>query len=167
KRLSCSESSFTESDSSPPGARRRFSALMDTHRFASPLEGDGDMHTRQTPIKTRGSSLEGTSMPVGSGLVESSSTASVGHPGGDLVFEETKETGCQLPIVLPNKLLRPADPAAATPMVPLHIPESELVLRRPRHHQIPTDSEKRTATRSGTKVIKSASATALSVIIPA
>ncbi|RXN15376.1 microtubule-associated serine threonine- kinase 1-like protein [Labeo rohita] len=153
KRLSCSESSFTESDSSPPGARRRFSALMDTHRFASPLEGDGDMHTRQTPIKTRGSSLEGASMPVGSGLVESSSSASVGHPG--------------------DKLLRPADAAAATPTVPLHIPDtfgprvgSDLVLRRARH-QIPTDNEKRTATRSGTKVIKSASATALSVIIPA
>ncbi|XP_016409545.1 microtubule-associated serine/threonine-protein kinase 1 [Sinocyclocheilus rhinocerous] len=151
KRLSCSESSFTESDSSPPGARRRFSALMDTHRFTSPLEGDGDAHTRQTPIKTRGLSLEGASVPVCSGLVESSSTASVGHPG--------------------DKLLRPAD---ATPAVPLHMPDSfgprigsDLVLRRARHHQIPTDSEKRSATRSGTKVIKSASATALSVIIPA
>ncbi|XP_016113824.1 microtubule-associated serine/threonine-protein kinase 1 isoform X2 [Sinocyclocheilus grahami] len=149
KRLSCSELSFTESESSPPGARRRFSALMDTHRFASPLEGDGDVHTRQTPIKTRGLSLEGASVPIGSGLVESSSAASVGHPG--------------------DKLLRPADAVA-----PLHIPDSfgprvgsDLVLRRARHHQIPTDSEKRTATRSGTKVIKSASATALSVIIPA
>uniref|UniRef100_A0A672QI85 non-specific serine/threonine protein kinase n=1 Tax=Sinocyclocheilus grahami TaxID=75366 RepID=A0A672QI85_SINGR len=151
KRLSCSESSFIESDSSPPGARRRFSALMDTHRFASPLEGDGDANTRQTPIKTRGSSLEGASVPVCSGLVESSYTASVGPPG--------------------DKLLRPAD---ATPAVPLHMPDSfgprigsDLVLRRARHHQIPTDSEKRSATRSGTKVIKSASATALSVIIPA
>uniref|UniRef100_A0A671PZT6 Microtubule associated serine/threonine kinase 1 n=1 Tax=Sinocyclocheilus anshuiensis TaxID=1608454 RepID=A0A671PZT6_9TELE len=132
KRLSCSESSFTESDSSPPGARRRFSALMDTHRFASPLEGDGDVHTRQTPIKTRGSSLEGASMPVCSGLVESSSTASVGHPGDSF-----------------------------GPRI-----GSDLVLWRARHHQIPTDSEKRSATRSGTKVIKSASATALSVIIP-
>uniref|UniRef100_A0A8C2GIV5 non-specific serine/threonine protein kinase n=1 Tax=Cyprinus carpio TaxID=7962 RepID=A0A8C2GIV5_CYPCA len=142
KRLSCSESSFTESDSSPPGARRRFSALMDTHRFASPLEGDGDVRTRKTPIKTRGLSLEGASVPIGSGLVES------------------------------NKLLRPADASAAT--APLLIPDSfgprvgsDLVLRRARHHQIPTDSEKRTATRSGTKVIKSASTTALSVIIPA
>ncbi|KTF88475.1 hypothetical protein cypCar_00031794 [Cyprinus carpio] len=154
KRLSCSELSFIESDSSPPGARRRFSALMDTHRFASPLEGDGDVHTRQTTIKTRGLSLEGASVPVCSGLVESSSTASVGHPG--------------------DKLLRPADAAAATPAVPLHMPDSfgprvgsDLVLRRARHHQIQTDSEKLSATRSGTKVIKSASATALSVIIPA
>uniref|UniRef100_A0A8C1L7C5 non-specific serine/threonine protein kinase n=1 Tax=Cyprinus carpio TaxID=7962 RepID=A0A8C1L7C5_CYPCA len=71
-----------------------------------------------------------------------------------------------------HKLLRPADASAATP--PLLIPDSfgprvgsDLVLRRARHHQIPTDSEKRTATRSGTKVIKSASTTALSVIIPA
>uniref|UniRef100_A0A672QID6 non-specific serine/threonine protein kinase n=1 Tax=Sinocyclocheilus grahami TaxID=75366 RepID=A0A672QID6_SINGR len=133
KRLSCSESSFIESDSSPPGARRRFSALMDTHRFASPLEGDGDANTRQTPIKTRGSSLEGASVPVCSGLVESSYTASVGPPGDSF-----------------------------GPRI-----GSDLVLRRARHHQIPTDSEKRSATRSGTKVIKSASATALSVIIPA
>jgi len=87
KRLSCSESSFTESDSSPPGARRRFSALMDTHRFASPLEGDGEVHTRQPAIKVRGTSLEGASMPVSSSLLESSSAASVGHPGGDLVFK--------------------------------------------------------------------------------
>uniref|UniRef100_A0A8C2CHC3 non-specific serine/threonine protein kinase n=1 Tax=Cyprinus carpio TaxID=7962 RepID=A0A8C2CHC3_CYPCA len=70
-----------------------------------------------------------------------------------------------------HKLLRPADASAAT--APLLIPDSfgprvgsDLVLRRARHHQIPTDSEKRTATRSGTKVIKSASTTALSVIIP-
>uniref|UniRef100_A0A8C1PAU9 non-specific serine/threonine protein kinase n=1 Tax=Cyprinus carpio TaxID=7962 RepID=A0A8C1PAU9_CYPCA len=133
KRLSCSELSFIESDSSPPGARRRFSALMDTHRFTSPLEGDGDVHTRQTPIKTRGLSLEGASVPVCSGLVESSSTASVGHPGDSF-----------------------------GPRI-----GSDLVLRRARHHQIQTDSEKLSATRSGTKVIKSASATALSVIIPA
>lgn len=58
--------------------------------------------------------------------------------------------------------------------MPLHVPDSfgprvgsDLVLRRAQHHQISTDSDKRTATRSGTKVIKSASATALSVIIPA
>ncbi|XP_034996779.2 microtubule-associated serine/threonine-protein kinase 1 isoform X2 [Zootoca vivipara] len=43
KRLSASESSYTESDSSPPlGARRRFSALMDTSRFAVPLETDNE-----------------------------------------------------------------------------------------------------------------------------
>lgn len=62
KRLSFSESSFTESDSSPPsGARRRFSALMDTHRLDSPLEVDSELHvpTKQPPVKARGASLEG------------------------------------------------------------------------------------------------------------
>uniref|UniRef100_A0A669D8R5 non-specific serine/threonine protein kinase n=1 Tax=Oreochromis niloticus TaxID=8128 RepID=A0A669D8R5_ORENI len=62
KRLSCSESSFTESDSSPPsGARRRFSALMDSYRLASPLELDSELPVpgRQPPVKARGTSLEG------------------------------------------------------------------------------------------------------------
>ena len=53
-----------EGDSSPPlGARRRFSALMDTHRFASPLEGDPDPLSRQTPVKARGTSLDGFNVP--------------------------------------------------------------------------------------------------------
>ncbi|KAA0706256.1 Microtubule-associated serine/threonine-protein kinase 1 [Triplophysa tibetana] len=141
KRLSCSESSFTESDSSPPGARRRFSALVDTHRFVSHLEGDSD-HTRQPVIKARGSSLE-----------ETTSTPSVAAPHTD-------------------KLLRTTDVATAT--ASLHMPDpcsprvgTEVILRRPRHHQIPTEGEKHAVARSGTKVIKSASATALSVIMPA
>lgn len=53
-----------EGDSSPPlGARRRFSALMDTHRFTSPLEGDGEMQPQQSGAKSRGSSVEGTTTP--------------------------------------------------------------------------------------------------------
>ncbi|XP_056608313.1 microtubule-associated serine/threonine-protein kinase 1 isoform X1 [Triplophysa dalaica] len=141
KRLSCSESSFTESDSSPPGARRRFSALVDTHRFVSHLEGDSDAHARQPVFKARGSSLE-----------ETTSTPSAAPPT--------------------DKLLRTADVATGT--VPPHMPDSfspragtEVILRRARHHQIPTEGEKHAVARSGTKVIKSASATALSVIIPA
>ncbi|XP_049332096.1 microtubule-associated serine/threonine-protein kinase 1 isoform X2 [Astyanax mexicanus] len=153
KRLSCSESSFTESDSSPPsGARRRFSALMDTHRFASPLEGETETPTRQPPVKARGTSLEGATLPSSSGSLESSGIAA-GGLGAD-------------------KLLKPADAAVAS--APLHVPDlfgpratSDLVLRRARHHQLSADGEKRTQTRTGTKVIKSASATALSVIIPA
>lgn len=61
KRLSCSES-FTESDTSPSsGVRRRFSALMDTHRLASPLEVDSELqiHSKQPQVKARGVSLEG------------------------------------------------------------------------------------------------------------
>ncbi|MEQ2185949.1 hypothetical protein GOODEAATRI_023462, partial [Goodea atripinnis] len=56
------KSFFTESDSSPPsGARRRFSALMDMSRFASPqeLETEAPGLGKQPPVKTRGTSLEG------------------------------------------------------------------------------------------------------------
>uniref|UniRef100_A0A3B4ZB85 Microtubule associated serine/threonine kinase 1b n=1 Tax=Stegastes partitus TaxID=144197 RepID=A0A3B4ZB85_9TELE len=112
KRLSCSESSFTESDSSPPsGARRRFSALMDTYRLASPLELDSELPvpSKQPPVKARGTSLEGAMGAISS---------------------------------------------------------QDLVLRRVRHQQLSAEGEKRNS-RPGTKVIKSASATALSVIIPA
>uniref|UniRef100_A0A3P8N760 non-specific serine/threonine protein kinase n=1 Tax=Astatotilapia calliptera TaxID=8154 RepID=A0A3P8N760_ASTCA len=117
KRLSCSESSFTESDSSPPsGARRRFSALMDSYRLASPLELDSELPVpgRQPPVKARGTSATILGLPD------------------------------------------PQGTCGAT---------TDLVLRRVRHQQL-SEGEKRSS-RPGTKVIKSASATALSVIIPA
>uniref|UniRef100_A0A3P8TBS4 non-specific serine/threonine protein kinase n=1 Tax=Amphiprion percula TaxID=161767 RepID=A0A3P8TBS4_AMPPE len=133
KRLSCSESSFTESDSSPPsGARRRFSALMDTYRLASPLELDSELPvpSKQPPMKARGTSLEGAMGAISS--------------QGDL-----SATILGLP--------DPLGPRGAT---------TDLVLRRARHQQLSVEGEKRNS-RPGTKVIKSASATALSVIIPA
>lgn len=75
-----------------------------------------------------------------------------------------------------EKLLRPADaslplPASATVLgLPdTQVPRgatSDLVLRRVRHQQLSAEGEKRNS-RPGSKVIKSASATALSVIIPA
>ncbi|CAL9693484.1 unnamed protein product [Knipowitschia caucasica] len=147
KRLSCSESSFTESDSSPPsGVRRRFSALMDPHRLPSDPE-----QNRQNAIKTRGTSLEGA--------------AAIGNSPADLrAFLKESAT-----IASGEKLLRPDTglplPVSATV---LGLPDApgtrgaitDLVLRRAHHHQLTTDGEKR-------KVIKSASATALSVIIPA
>uniref|UniRef100_A0A3Q1EGL9 non-specific serine/threonine protein kinase n=1 Tax=Acanthochromis polyacanthus TaxID=80966 RepID=A0A3Q1EGL9_9TELE len=133
KRLSCSESSFTESDSSPPsGARRRFSALMDTYRLASPLELDSELPvpSKQPPMKARGTSLEGAMGAISS--------------QGDLrpFLKDTND---------------PLGPRGAT---------TDLVLRRARHQQLSAEGEKRSS-RPGTKVIKSASATALSVIIPA
>ncbi|KAG7504633.1 microtubule-associated serine serine/threonine-protein kinase 1-like [Solea senegalensis] len=161
KRLSCSESSFTESDSSPPsGARRRFSALMDTHRFASPLEIDSELLTssRQPPVKARGTSLEGAMGTISSqGDLRAYLKDGNGHAAGD-------------------KILRPADPVLPLPgsatvlgLQEAHGPRgatTDLVLRRVRHQQLTAEGEKRNS-RPGTKVIKSASATALSVIIPA
>uniref|UniRef100_A0A8C4EMX2 non-specific serine/threonine protein kinase n=1 Tax=Dicentrarchus labrax TaxID=13489 RepID=A0A8C4EMX2_DICLA len=143
KRLSCSESLYMEGDASPPlGARRRFSALMDTHRFASPLDGEPDFLSRQVPIKVRGTSLDGTSSEVvrTPGVATAITTLSPGPAatGRDMM----------------TPLYDPLGPRAT----------NDLVLRRARHQQL-SDGEKRNS-RPGNKVTKSASATALSVIIP-
>uniref|UniRef100_A0A3Q2P3P7 non-specific serine/threonine protein kinase n=1 Tax=Fundulus heteroclitus TaxID=8078 RepID=A0A3Q2P3P7_FUNHE len=147
KRLSCSESLYMEGDASPPlGARRRFSALMETNRFASPFEGESDSMTRQNLMKFRGTSLDGTTVPSkrtsgSSGVSSAVMTLSSGPatPSRDVI----------------TPLYDPLGPRAT----------NDLVLRRARHHHLSGDGEKRNS-RQGNKVIKSASATALSVIIP-
>ncbi|XP_028454889.1 microtubule-associated serine/threonine-protein kinase 1 [Perca flavescens] len=156
KRFSCSESSFTESDYSPPsGARRRFSALMDTHRLASPLEVDSELPvpSRQPPVKARGTSLEGAMGAIASqGDLRALLKDSNGHAAGDKFLRPADG-----PLPLPGSAAGPQGPRGAT---------TDLVLRRVRHQQLSAEGEKRNS-RPGTKVIKSASATALSVIIPA
>ncbi|XP_036069207.1 microtubule-associated serine/threonine-protein kinase 1 isoform X3 [Oryzias melastigma] len=142
KRLSCSESLHMEGDASPPlGARRRFSALMDTHRFASPLEGDSDVHSRQNAMRIRGTSLDGTMVPSPSLLEQRASP------------KEINGAAASRDVMTP--LYDSLGPRAA----------NDLVLRRARHQHLSSDGEKRNS-RSGNKVIKSASATTLSVIIP-
>ncbi|XP_024127930.1 microtubule-associated serine/threonine-protein kinase 1 isoform X2 [Oryzias melastigma] len=155
KRLSCSETFFTDSDSSPAsGARRRFSALMDMQRLASPLELDFEPPGKHTPVKTRGASLEGAM-----GFVS---------PHGDLRAFLKEVSG----VAAGDKLLRPADSVGAAASLGPPDPQgsrgatTDLVLRRARHQQLSVEGEKPNS-RPGTKVIKSASATALSVMIPA
>ncbi|XP_061892867.1 microtubule-associated serine/threonine-protein kinase 1-like [Entelurus aequoreus] len=145
KRLSCSETSFTESDYSPPsGARRRFSALMDTHRLASPLEVDPEQSTSkgQPQVKVRGTSLEGA-------MVSSQGDLRTFFKDGNGFTAGASAMVLGLPEL--------QGPRGAT---------TDLVLRRVRHQQLSAEGEKLTS-RPGNKVIKSASATALSVIIPA
>uniref|UniRef100_A0AAX7VE65 non-specific serine/threonine protein kinase n=1 Tax=Astatotilapia calliptera TaxID=8154 RepID=A0AAX7VE65_ASTCA len=146
KRLSCSESLYTEGDASPPlGARRRFSALMDTHRFASPLEGESEFLSRQNYMKVRGTSLDGTTVPSPSLLEQRNSLKEINGAG------VSAATGRD--VMTP--LYDPLGPRAT----------NDLVLRRARHQHLSGEGEKRNS-RAGNKVIKSASATALSVIIP-
>ncbi|XP_076026404.1 microtubule-associated serine/threonine-protein kinase 1 [Genypterus blacodes] len=166
KRLSCSESLYMEGDSSPPlGARRRFSALMDTHRFASPLEGEPDFLSRQVPIKTRGTSLDGANVPTPSLLEQRASLRELN--GGDKPSRQGETPG----VITTAATLAPGPAAPARDVAtPLYDPlgpraTNDLVLRRARHQQLSGDGEKRNS-RAGNKVIKSASATALSVIIP-
>ncbi|XP_034045768.1 microtubule-associated serine/threonine-protein kinase 1-like isoform X3 [Thalassophryne amazonica] len=158
KRLSCSESSFNESDASPPsGARRRFSALMDTHRLASPLEIDSELLilSRQSPIKARVASLEGTM----------GTTSSQGDLRSFLKDGNNITAGDKLLRSLDTSLPLPAVLGLPDPLVP-HGVSNDLMLRRVCRHQLSAKGDKRN-THTGTKVIKSASATALSIIIPA
>ncbi|XP_061572628.1 microtubule-associated serine/threonine-protein kinase 1 isoform X1 [Cololabis saira] len=165
KRLSCSESLYSEGDASPPlGARRRFSALMDTHRFASPLEGEPEFLFRQNPLKVRGTSLDGSGVPSPSLLEQRASLREVN--GADKSPKPGDTPSISSATVSPG----PAAAAGRDVMTPLYDPlgaraTNDLVLRRARHHHLSGDGEKRTS-RQGNKVIKSASATTLSVIIP-
>nr|XP_023692022.1 microtubule-associated serine/threonine-protein kinase 1-like isoform X1 [Paramormyrops kingsleyae] len=147
KRLSCSELSYMESDSSPPlGARRRFSALMDTHRLSSPLEGDPEQQPRQHPVKTRGKSFEGVAATSTAQAEQSAPLKEdVGGAMGDIMRTAGELAGPAVAAV-----------AAGAPR--------DLVLRHTRQPLL-GDGEKQ-GQRAGGKVIKSASATALSVIIP-
>uniref|UniRef100_A0A673G8X8 non-specific serine/threonine protein kinase n=1 Tax=Sinocyclocheilus rhinocerous TaxID=307959 RepID=A0A673G8X8_9TELE len=147
KRLSCSESLYMEGDCSPPmGARRRFSALMDTHRFAAPQEGDGELSEKQGAAKAPGSLVEGATAP-------SSPSANERRNAGKEVMSASKG-----PATETRDVVAMGDTVGQRAT-------KDLVLRQARHQKLSSDGEKRTS-RPGNKVIKSASATALSVIIP-
>ncbi|XP_036895425.1 microtubule-associated serine/threonine-protein kinase 2 isoform X11 [Sturnira hondurensis] len=157
KRLSVSESSHTESDSSPPlTVRRRCSGLLDVPRFPeSPEEATSTPRKQQqegvwllTPL-----SGEGAPGPIPERPVEQQLKLD-GDPGGQSSgFSPAMETrGRGTPQL--------AEGATAKAI-------SDLAVRRARHRLLSGDSiEKRTA-RPINKVIKSASATALSLLIPA
>ncbi|TRY92597.1 hypothetical protein DNTS_029257 [Danionella cerebrum] len=165
KRLSCSESLFMEGDCSPPmGARRRFSALMDTHKFATPLEGEVE---RQAAAKAPKG--EGATAPLSPNVNEQKTEGKEG-------MSTTGIRGTDMPSRLGEKSAPQPIPSTETTegvsrdAVPMGEPfgqraTKDLVLRRVRHQQLSSDGDKRTS-RPGNKVIKSASATALSVIIP-
>ncbi|XP_029440412.1 microtubule-associated serine/threonine-protein kinase 1 [Rhinatrema bivittatum] len=150
KRFSASESSYTESDSSPPlAARRRFSALMDAARFAAPLED---------AVESRGgvkNALEGGT-PTGPHPPEHKLPKEgevLEHAEGRVEAERGGTVALQ-----PPRDLDPTAPRAT----------NDLVLRRARHQQqMSVEAAEKRVPRTGGKVIKSASTTALSVIIPA
>ncbi|XP_075758513.1 microtubule-associated serine/threonine-protein kinase 1 isoform X2 [Pelodiscus sinensis] len=151
KRLSASECSYPESESSPPlGARRRFSALMDTSRFATPLEDDDEPQARG-PARENGGPR---AVPRAEGKEGGTGGArDPAAPGDTEAGEREKGADTQAP--------KDADPQAPKAT-------NDLVLRRARHQQLSGESaSERRSARAGGKVIKSASATALSVMIPA
>uniref|UniRef100_A0A8C6XDA9 non-specific serine/threonine protein kinase n=1 Tax=Naja naja TaxID=35670 RepID=A0A8C6XDA9_NAJNA len=126
-----SESSHTESDSSPPlTVRRHCSGLLEMPRFAVSTEEDG-----------KKKQLDGTSLPL------------------------TQPRECGNTTEVCDHYTRSNSSESSDFMTPKAT--SDLAVRRARHRLLSGDSgEKRTSPRPVNKVIKSASATALSLLIP-
>ncbi|XP_057404188.1 microtubule-associated serine/threonine-protein kinase 2 isoform X4 [Balaenoptera acutorostrata] len=157
KRLSVSESSHTESDSSPPlTVRRHCSGLLDVPRFPEGTEEAGGPPRRQ--------------QQEGAWLLT--------PPSGEWVSGPAPERPAERRLKLDEEPLgqsSASSPAAetrggrGTPQLAEGATAkaiSDLAVRRARHRLLSGDSiEKRTA-RPINKVIKSASATALSLLIP-
>uniref|UniRef100_A0A8C6X7V1 non-specific serine/threonine protein kinase n=1 Tax=Naja naja TaxID=35670 RepID=A0A8C6X7V1_NAJNA len=152
KHISVSESSHTESDSSPPlTVRRHCSGLLEMPRFAVSTEEDG-----------KKKQLDGTSLPLTQPreclpyLIPEQSIKRELQLGDNDGLKTPSSTCCSAV----SQLVECSD--FMTPKA-----TSDLAVRRARHRLLSGDSgEKRTSPRPVNKVIKSASATALSLLIP-
>ncbi|XP_007569417.1 microtubule-associated serine/threonine-protein kinase 2 isoform X16 [Poecilia formosa] len=177
KRLSVSESSHTESDSSPPLTVRRrcCSAIIEMPRFAisaeeegSPAGGAGSRKSPSLlgPAAVRGPRSEELPLSIPELPVER-----------ELKLEESPTTPSSTSSQQSKATLTPGssgDGGAATkaadgdsPSTPRAI--SDLAARRARHRLLSGDADKHAASggaRPFTKVIKSASANTLSLVIP-
>uniref|UniRef100_A0A8C4YQG2 non-specific serine/threonine protein kinase n=1 Tax=Gopherus evgoodei TaxID=1825980 RepID=A0A8C4YQG2_9SAUR len=131
RRLSVSESSHTESDSSPPlTVRRRCSGLLDMPRFAISAEEEGLAPKKQQSDGTLPSTVQ--------------------SPGSTTDFSDQR--------IRSNSN---EGPDFTTPKA-----ISDLAVRRARHRLLSGESGEKRTSRPVNKVIKSASATALSLLIP-
>uniref|UniRef100_A0A8C3SPB8 non-specific serine/threonine protein kinase n=1 Tax=Chelydra serpentina TaxID=8475 RepID=A0A8C3SPB8_CHESE len=149
KRLSVSESSHTESDSSPPlTVRRRCSGLLDMPRFAISAEEEGIAPKKQQSDGTLLSTVqsrEGLPLPIPEQPTEREQ-----HLG--------ENTG---PTTPSSMVTYCGAPDFTTPKA-----ISDLAVRRARHRLLSGESGEKRTSRPVNKVIKSASATALSLLIP-
>nr|XP_020639015.1 microtubule-associated serine/threonine-protein kinase 2 isoform X2 [Pogona vitticeps] len=169
KHISVSESSHTESDSSPPlTVRRRCSGLLDMSRFAVSAEEEGKKKALDGASLAVTQPREGLPFPIPEQPVErelqlddengpktpsstvssvSSSTLSAGSTT-DFCEQRTRSNSSEGPEFTTSK---------AT---------SDLAVRRARHRLLSGESAEKRTSRPVNKVIKSASATALSLLIP-
>ncbi|KAM6457381.1 microtubule-associated serine/threonine-protein kinase 2 isoform 6-T6 [Liasis olivaceus] len=170
KHISVSESSHTESDSSPPlTVRRHCSGFLEMPRFAISAEEEGKKKQLdgtslsltqpreclpylipEQPIKRELQLGDNDGLKTPSATVSSmSSSTFIGGNTTDVSDHCTRSNSSESPDFMTPK---------AT---------SDLAARRARHRLLSGDSgEKRTSPRPVNKVIKSASATALSLLIP-
>uniref|UniRef100_A0A669DXF5 non-specific serine/threonine protein kinase n=1 Tax=Oreochromis niloticus TaxID=8128 RepID=A0A669DXF5_ORENI len=143
KRLSVSESSHTESDSSPPLTVRRrcCSAIIEMPRFAISSEEEGGQG-QELPLAI-------PELPV----------------ERELKLDESPTTPSSTSSQLSKATLTRQCTDSDSPSIPRAI--SDLAARRARHRMLSGDADRHATTRPLNKVIKSASATTLSLMIPA
>ncbi|XP_039904346.1 microtubule-associated serine/threonine-protein kinase 2 isoform X1 [Simochromis diagramma] len=188
KRLSVSESSHTESDSSPPLTVRRrcCSAIIEMPRFAISSEeeggqGQGALGSRKSP------SLLGPNAVRGLRCDELPLAIPELPVERELKLDESPTTPSSTSSQLSKATLTPGSSGDAceranssngaasggakaaadsdSPSIPKAI--SDLAARRARHRMLSGDADRHATTRPLNKVIKSASATTLSLMIPA
>ncbi|KAF7711834.1 microtubule-associated serine/threonine-protein kinase 2 isoform X3 [Silurus meridionalis] len=163
KRLSVSESSHTESDSSPPLTVRRrcCSAIIEMPRFAISTEED---NARKTPIRAQRSEELPSAIPELPVERELRLDESPITPGST---SSQATRGTLTPGSCGESVDRASPRCSTTEGADISSPKaiSDLAVRRARHRLLSGDTEKHTS-RPLNKVIKSASATALSLMIP-
>uniref|UniRef100_A0A8C6X912 non-specific serine/threonine protein kinase n=1 Tax=Naja naja TaxID=35670 RepID=A0A8C6X912_NAJNA len=161
KHISVSESSHTESDSSPPlTVRRHCSGLLEMPRFAVSTEEDG-----------KKKQLDGTSLPLTQPreclpyLIPEQSIKRELQLGDNDGLKTPSSTVSSMSSTTFTGIWDCNSSESSDFMTPKAT--SDLAVRRARHRLLSGDSgEKRTSPRPVNKVIKSASATALSLLIP-
>ncbi|XP_069837279.1 microtubule-associated serine/threonine-protein kinase 2 [Dendropsophus ebraccatus] len=167
KRLSASESSHTESDSSPPlTVRRRCSGLVDMPRFAISTDEEPrslkkllHQDISSTPFSREGSMLQ---QPVERELkLDEELAPSTPSPTISNSSSTTLTAGSTADSSDQSTHISSDTPDLTTPKA-----ISDLAVRRARHRLLSGDSIEKRTSRPVNKVIKSASATALSLMIP-
>ncbi|XP_062478967.1 microtubule-associated serine/threonine-protein kinase 2 isoform X4 [Pezoporus occidentalis] len=170
KRLSMSESSHTESDSSPPlTVRRRCSGLLDMPRFAISTEDEGTVLKRpqsEGMLLPTVQSREGLPVPIPEQPVEQElqleGDAGPTIPSTAVSSASTLTAGSTADFSDPRARSNSNEgPDFTTPKA-----ISDLAVRRARHRLLSGESGEKRTSRPINKVIKSASATALSLLIP-
>uniref|UniRef100_A0A8D2KVK5 non-specific serine/threonine protein kinase n=1 Tax=Varanus komodoensis TaxID=61221 RepID=A0A8D2KVK5_VARKO len=145
KHISVSESSHTESDSSPPlTVRRRCSGLLDMPRFAISAEEEGKKKQLDGTSLPLQQPREGLPLPIPEQPVER-----------ELHLDDDEE-----------ELKTPSSTVSNGPEFTTPKATSDLAVRRARHRLLSGESGEKRTSRPVNKVIKSASATALSLLIP-
>ncbi|XP_040466421.1 microtubule-associated serine/threonine-protein kinase 2 isoform X4 [Falco naumanni] len=170
KRLSMSESSHTESDSSPPlTVRRRCSGLLDMPRFAISAEDEGTVLKRpqsEGMLLSAVQSREGLPVPIPEQPVEQElqleGDAGPTTPSTAVTSASMLTAGSTADFSDPRARSNSNEgPDFTTPKA-----ISDLAVRRARHRLLSGESGEKRTSRPVNKVIKSASATALSLLIP-